>query len=109
MIDTVRRSLALVPVLAAWLTVLPAAAWATTVSRDERDNVVIAGAADHHDVAQRRLRPALGAVAFALTLLAAVSVPVVPRASARPPRSLGPRPPRAWHPGAAGFATPRGR
>ena len=41
MIDTVRRSLALVPVLAAWLTVLPAAAWATTVSRDERDNVVI--------------------------------------------------------------------
>jgi Ca2+-binding RTX toxin-like protein len=41
MIDTVRRSLALVSALAACLAVLPTAAWATTVSRDERDNVVI--------------------------------------------------------------------
>jgi hypothetical protein len=41
MIDTVRRSLALVPALAACLAVLPPATWATTVSRDERDRVVI--------------------------------------------------------------------
>ena len=38
-----------------------------------------------------------------------LSVPVVPRASARPPRSPGPPPPRAWRPGRAGSATPRGR
>jgi hypothetical protein len=41
MIDAVRRTLALAPALAACLGVPPAASWATTVSRDERDNVVI--------------------------------------------------------------------
>ena len=39
----------------------------------------------------------------------AVSAPDAPRASARPPSSPGPPPPRAWRRGHAGSATPRGR